>query len=275
VFVRELLERTPLVREALPDEEGATFAVKLADQGANVLGELTFREQLGAETKRAVTGTTCDEVVPALALIAAVLVDPEALTREPKAPERSVEPERPREKPTRLRFGGALGATLSTAVSPNLALGGFAELSAELEIDERRSVAFGVGLHRTWSETHSTPDGDADFTWTAGRAWFCPVSLPNHGVFGFSPCVAVEAGQLYAEGSNTVEPDDAAVFWLAAAPMLRLELRPARVLSVFADGLAVFPLLKESTFLFEPDTEVFETPAVGFAAQAGVRLLFP
>jgi hypothetical protein len=275
VFVQELLTRTPLVREAQPDEEGATFVVKLVDNGGTVAGELTFRESLGGETRRAVSGSTCDEVVPALALIAAVLVDPEALSRKAPEPERIVEPERPREKPSRLRFGGAAGVSLASAVSPNLGIGGFVEFAAEHESDGRRSFAFGVALHRTWSETYSTPDGDADFTWTAARGWFCPISLPNRGVFAFSPCAAIEAGQLHAEGSRTLDEDEASVFWLAAAPLLRLELRPVRVLSIFADGLAVFPLLREYSFRFDPETEVFSTPTVGWAAQAGVRVLFP
>jgi hypothetical protein len=263
------------VREAAADEEGATFVVKLVDNGGTVAGELTYRELQGGETKRTVSGTTCDEVVPALALIAAVLVDPEALSRKPEEPARTVEPERPREKPARFRFGGAAGVSLASAVSPNLGIGAFVEFAVEHEIDERRSFAFGVALHRTWSETESTPDGDADFTWTAARGWFCPISLPNRGVFAFAPCAAIEAGQLHADGSQTNGEEDASVFWLAAAPMIRLELRPARVVSLFADGLVVFPLLREYNFYFEPDTEVFTTPAVGWAAQGGVRVLFP
>jgi hypothetical protein len=274
-FVHELTSRTDKARAAVPEEEGPTITVKLLDNDGAIAGQLVLLEQNGNETRRGVAGQSCDETVAALALIAAVLVDPELVHGKDPPPARSVDPARPKQaRPSGMRFAAAGGATLESAVSPNLSFGVFLELSAEYELVATRSVAFGIGAHRAWSETLSTDDGDADFTWTAARGWFCPVSLPNQGIFAFAPCVAVEAGQLHAEGSNTLDEQEHNVFWLAAAPMIRLELRPVRALSIFADGLFVIPLTEESTFRFDPATPVFTTPAVGWAAQAGVRVFF-
>lgn len=275
-FVRELTRRTERAREAVPEEEGPTLIVKLVENDGAIAGQLTLRELDGDETRRGVAGESCDETVPALALIAAVLIDPESVYGKKPPPERTVEPERPHQPKFRgFRFGGAAGATLESAIAPNVSIGAFAEFSAEYESQGRRGVSFGIGPHFATSSTFKTDDGDADFRWFAGRAWFCPVSLPNEGVFAFAPCAEVEAGVIHAEGSNTLDQQEHDVFWLAVGPLGRLELRPIRVLTVFADGIFVIPVLNKYDFRFDPATPVFTTPTFGWSARAGVRLLFP
>jgi hypothetical protein len=285
-FVRELVGRTPLVRVEEGGTPAATYVVMLSPRANDLMGELVLRERDGRETRRALRGKTCDEVVSALAFIAAILVDPEAVSRTPTeaprhAPPRPLAPmlegsERSAssERDSHFRFGAAAGASLETSVSPGVAFGPFAELVAERTTEGARGLAFGLAFHRVNAPSVLTPAGRAHFTWTAARGWFCPLSLPSRGMVSFVPCGAVEGGTLTAEGSATIDRKTVVRPWLAFGPLARLELRPARFLAISLDGMAVFTPISHPTFFFSPDIEVFSVPVVGFASRAGIRAIF-
>lgn len=285
-FVRELVARTPRVRVAQDGDRAATYAVALSSASSGMIGELVLRELDGRETRRALRGATCDEVVRALAFIAAILVDPEAMARVPGAPlpvlprraplasqpsERSPEPR----SRARFRAGASAGASLETSVSPKTAFGPFAELFVERESDGARGLSFGAAFHRVTAPSTRTRAGRADFSWTAGRAWLCPLSLPSRGAFSFAPCGEAEAGVLTVKGSDTVDPKPVRRPWLAFGPLGRLELRPTRSLSITLDGILVLTPLSHPTFYFAPDIDVFSVPVVGFASRAGIRAILP
>lgn len=282
-FVRELTERTPLVREASDGEAAASYVVVLERHPTNLTGELVLRELDGRETRRALRGKTCDEVVSALAFIAAILVDPTALSRTrteaPRPAPPASAPPRPDERaPSRtgtFRFSAGAGASLETAVSPDPAFGPYAELSVERGTHAARGLSAGVAFHRIASGPYRTRAGSATFTWTAGRAWLCPLSLPASGVFSFAPCGEVESGTLVADGDETVNEKTVVRPWLAFGPLARLELRPTSFLSLTLDGMAVFTPLSHPTFYFAPNIEVFSVPMVGFASRAGIRAILP
>lgn len=285
-FVYELVARTPLVRVAGAGDAAATYIVTLSAAPNGMIGELVLRERDGRETRRALRGATCDEVVRALAFIAAILVDPEAISRVPGEPPASARPARTTAPPpterepvsrdgTGFRFGASAGASLETSVSPKVAFGPYAELFAERESDGARGLSFGAAFHHVNAPSVRTPAGRADFEWTAGRGWFCALSLPRRGVFSFMPCGEIEAGTLKAEGSDTVDPKPVVRPWLAFGPLARLELRPTRFLALSLDAMAVFTPLSHPTFYFGPDIDVFSVPVVGFASRAGIRAILP
>ncbi len=253
-FVAELSARTPRARLAAADETAATFDVTLSDRVTDVLGRLTLREIDGRETPRAVAGATCEEVVSALALIAAVLVDPEALSRsEPDHAQRPApEPRRPARR-AHFRFGGGAGAALDSGIAPELALSAFFELDAEHQsATGARGISFGIAAQRTRSDTVDTGAGRADFTYTGARGWFCPLSLPSTGLVSFTPCAALGVGTLRGVGSATLDQQTVTRPWLSLGPLARLELRPTRFLSFTLDGEAVVAL-SHPTFYFRPD----------------------
>ncbi len=66
------------------------FNIRVTRAAGAVHGELTI-DHRGTKTTRTVTGTTCDEVVSALALATALAVDPDALGGEPATTEPPVE----------------------------------------------------------------------------------------------------------------------------------------------------------------------------------------
>jgi hypothetical protein len=91
------------------------FDVHVLRSGSSVRGELTIDDH-GAKTTRQVTGTTCDEVVSALALATAIAVDPDALggtpsDAPPKPPDAEPPPSAPKPKPVANRPPVALPPT--------------------------------------------------------------------------------------------------------------------------------------------------------------------
>jgi hypothetical protein len=79
-FFRELSARTPWVRRADDTEAARTVAVAIATRSdvGGVTGRLRFEEE-GQETKtRVFRASSCDEVVAAMALVAALSIDPGA-----------------------------------------------------------------------------------------------------------------------------------------------------------------------------------------------------
>jgi hypothetical protein len=271
-FVRELARRTSRVRVEETQSAGATFVVELADRSDGVLGQLRWLEPDGAETARSVSGTTCEEVVSALALIAAVLVDPESLTRNQTSPAPAVGPSERETWSFRPSFGA--GARVTTATGPGWSLGPSLELGLEAERDGRRGPALRLAFERVSSPTETTRAGDADFTTTLGRLSLCPLRLPTTGALFAAPCAGFELGELHGEGTRTTGPDEASLLWLAADPFVSLAYRPLRILSVELEAGAVFPLVR-GRFIFAPALPVFSIPIAGFGARAGLSVVWP
>lgn len=313
-FVSEVLSRTPRVRLALSGEASAAFMVELTRDANGVSGSLLLEEVDGRRTERSLHGVSCEEVVPALAFIAAILVDPEAATRAPGAapvapsttpgaapaaattaavaaasekpapppakpapqpappaappPAAKTSPSSPPSAPSRFRFGGGGGLSVDTSVSPDVTLSPFAELDVARVDGDERLYSFGVAFQRVTSET-TLPGGTASFTWTAGRGFFCPFSLPDRGLVSFLPCGAFQAGTLKAEGETAVTRP-----WFTLGPLARLELHPIRYLVLFVEAEGVFAL-SHPTFYFAPETEVFSVPVAGLATRIGLRGVIP
>jgi len=269
VFVHELMSRTSRVRLVEDTQPAAIFAVDLADRGAHIRGELRLIEPDGSETTRVVDGASCEEVVPALALIAAVLVDPESLTRAttpaPAAP-----------MPPSWRFVPSLaaGAALATAVGPGLALGPWLELGLEVEQNGRRGPSIALAVEYLKNPTQSTTAGNADFSTTLGRLSVCPLRWPRTGPAFGSLCGAFEAGAVHAAGSHTLGEHSYSVLWLAVDPAVAFAYRPVSWLSAGLDGLLVFPLLRD-TYYFGPNVPSYSVPAVGVTAQARLAATWP
>ncbi len=79
-FVGEVMGRTDRARRASGSEPGRTFDVSLTGEGSRSRGVLRITDAGGRVTKRDVAGETCTEVAGALALVAALAIDPQART---------------------------------------------------------------------------------------------------------------------------------------------------------------------------------------------------
>jgi len=77
-FYTGVRARTDRVRTAAGSEPAMSLRVQLSVRGRKVQGKLAARDEAGVAQTRAVEGTTCDEVVEALSLTAALAIDPKA-----------------------------------------------------------------------------------------------------------------------------------------------------------------------------------------------------
>jgi len=85
-FYREISARTALVRQAAGDEPARTVIVTVTPEATGVAGSLRFRDE-GRETDaRVFHAATCDEAVTAMALAAALSIDPNSTNPSPGAP---------------------------------------------------------------------------------------------------------------------------------------------------------------------------------------------
>jgi len=84
VFANQVLARTTRARLAGPGESARTFVVNVAPGATDYSGTLTVTQPGAEASVRRVSARTCDEVVEALGLVAALTIDPTART-EPAA----------------------------------------------------------------------------------------------------------------------------------------------------------------------------------------------
>ena len=85
-FWSNLRSRTDRVRRSSPEEPHAVLQIRLSRIQSKVVGELRIDDGQGETDTRRVDGSTCDEVVHALSLTAALLFDPSALLSVPSPP---------------------------------------------------------------------------------------------------------------------------------------------------------------------------------------------
>ena len=209
-FVARVHTFTTKVEVANDDGAAAhrVFNIRVTRAAGAVHGELTIDHQ-GTKTTRTVSGTTCDEVVSALALATALAVDPEALGGEPPAPEPPPTPEPkplapkppppkprvlappPRKAAARDALDFSLGGRVGDSLAPFPKLEGYAELGTTYyaPLDLHLGVVYGPAQHDAQGEY-------ADLIGYIGmgyRVWHLePISVSGQA--------ALELGQVQAVG---------------------------------------------------------------------------
>lgn len=289
-FSEQLLARTPRLRRAQPGESALRFRVEFTSNGGALAGRLTLREMDGTETTRFVPQASCEELVSAMALIAAVLVGatpddthtPRSAAVVPKptaAPSGSPAP-LDQSPPNRLRwtaFGG-VGADLEGGVAPRVAGGISVEIGAQLHWGQFISPYVALALLRTSPVAiDDAPRGTALFEWGAVRALMTPFRWPASGPVTLRPLLAFEVGRLTGSGQHTERPASTTIPWYAAGFVMRLQASPVAHLGLVLDGGLVVPL-RHDRFYFAPESvsgTVYQIPALAGIARFGVAALFP
>jgi hypothetical protein len=257
--------------------------------------------QPGVEpTRREFTAATCPEVGSALALVAALTLDPNARTEAlparfptiveppPAPPPAPVEPvtppppARPVAAPAEPRptpqpagyaawFGPAGGVAGGYAPQPLVSLG----LSLGVR-SLRRGWSPGVQLTPWWGKTGTTgPEAElGSFSWATGRLEGCPVFLALAARLSFDPCLAVEVGRLTARGDDGAvdTPVTAERWWVAFGATLSLQWT-SETWFARAGGLLLFPATRDELVFRAPDRSVHQAnPAlVGGTVALGFR----
>lgn len=284
-FWAALSARTPKVRRGDGEAPVRTFSIRLEPSAGESTGHLVVRALDGSTTERELVGDTCDEVVAALALVAALTVDPNATTRPvavPAAPVEGVTSAAPAPAvrvlapppapPPRWSLAVSVDGMVGIGAAPGPLFGASPALAASgprrgwLEPTVR--LAFAAAA----SGTVDVAGGGARFTSTFAALDGCPRRL-EFGRFALEPCLRGEVGLLRGTGAGVVAPRTDTHSWLAAGALVRAEWRFLRRAFVeFAGGVRI-PLVR-TTFFFEPDVTIYRTAPVGGVFSAGLGLRF-
>jgi hypothetical protein len=310
VFVREVLARAPRARMATGSERARSLVARVRPGGAHGLdGVLAVRDGSGPASERNVHAQSCDELVTALAIIAAVVIDPmtartaadagslatpedaaappstttaDAAPQLPAAPAPPADtspvlpPASPNAGPTAengwtLSAGAGAGLVGGAAPSVLLSVPAFVEVSRQLGGIVEPSVR--LRFERTAiASTSDRTGGGARFVRTGGAADLCPIALRARSLRA-QPCLRAELAALYARGRN-VDPARSDVRpWFAVGPVVRVRLEIVGPLFVELEAAILVAAVRDR-FYVEPTTLLYRPPALGATTAFAVGLAF-
>jgi hypothetical protein len=276
-FLHELEGRTTRLRQAQEGEHAITLIVETFRVVSGVRGQLTVRKLDGDLSVREVPGLNCQEVESAMALIAALMVDPLAGSAEGVTPTEPSPPAAPepvttvQESDWSLRIEQRL--TAHTAVAPGLTWGqAFGVMLTGETSRLRPSVALSGHLARA---TTSKPQGSAELEWAAAQLALCPVGLGpgEQRSWDLRACGSFQVGRLRGAGFETVDPDTKAILWVAAGLELEGRYRVVGPLWLGLEGALNLPFSRERFYL-EPTQTLHQVPAWGVSVGFGAGLRF-
>ncbi len=296
-FARQIQTRAPRLRPAVADEPALGFYAELVERAGSATGRLTARSADGREVTREVRGTTCDDVVTALALIAALAADPtQPVETPPSAPPRApsaspvarhtrhhdddeLPPEVPPPPPSwTFGVGGGLSFDSSIAPSPGYGLG--VEFNAEGPAGSPWRALFALSAIRAAAASTPTRAGYASFTYLAFRGTACPLRWPEDTPLFMRPCLFLDAGVLEGNVSLGSSSQDQSKTWFAAGGFARVEALADEVLSFQLDGGVTVPLKRDSfdagASAAQPDAPdtAFRVPSAGVLGRIGLSYRF-
>jgi hypothetical protein len=262
-FWRSLSVRTNRVSPNDLTDAAIVLDVQLRRSRRGVLGMLQIVRS-GTETEpRYVEAQRCDEVIEALALTAALGIDPEALTRVPETePEPKVEDEPPPAPEIPWHWRGTLEAALvaSLAVDLEASWGVWGGFSAFAERPSVVAPKVRLGASVTRSDVFDSA-GPARFTVSAVQLDGCPFRLGS-GAVALRTCITAQWGALSAEGRNVSDWLTSRRPWLALGPMLELEVPLSDALRWQVDLAGLGPLFRQQYTLGLPPEQIAKTPSI-------------
>jgi hypothetical protein len=307
-FAAKIEGHTPLARQVPGADASRRFRAVFDTSQPAARGRLEIVDFDGTPSVREVEGRDCTEVADALALIAAIVIDPNAQPASPStetndaaaaaaasaaaaaagtrprpvtevrmpqlipAPQLVPRP-KPEPEPLPLRLGLIFQAgAVTEQLAPELGLALVYGVEALLDRDELLAPALRVSLYRIRSGEITTAFGKARFEWTAGRISGCPVFWSWENL-GFRPCIIADFGSLVAEGYETIDGAKESVLWAALGAAGRAEavfLEDTLVLEIEAGALVP---LGSQRFYFDPSLEVYQI-GPGIYALGGIGFRF-
>jgi hypothetical protein len=163
-------------------------------------------------------------------------------------------------------------AAVNAGITPPLLPGVPVFLDVALPRTGLLAWTFRAGFERTPTTTTTTNGATADFTWTVGLLEACPTRW-TFGTLTLSPCLRAEAGILEGAGHDILPARDQKPPWLALGATARAQWFFLGPVFLDLDAGLRFPLLR-TRYLFEPDTTIAQSPAVGWMASAGLGVRF-
>ena len=289
VFVTQVLARAPRARIAVASERARSLVARVRLAAASGLeGQLIVVDPGMAPAERTVHAQSCEELVTALALIAAVVIDPltartgavdsTATTAEVSPPSAEVAASDAAPMPSRadepalptaaaaaeaahdgrwaLSAGVGVGLVAGSAPTVLLSVPAFVEIAR----DDVEVLSPAIRLRGERTSTSSNREGGA-FVRTGGAADLCPLALHARSVRA-QPCGRTELAALYGKGRG-VDPVRSDVRpWLAfgAVGRVRVDLAP-RIFVELEAALMVATI--RDRFYVEPFAVIYRAPALG------------
>jgi hypothetical protein len=293
-FFASLRSRTDHVRRAEGAEARTTLQVRLSRDRGSVTGELRIIDDRGETETRKVQGPSCDDVVQALSLTAALALDPTALAgAPPAAPSTDAvandEPAKPEVVPP------APSQPVPVAVAPTppelsskpvpsfeLAVGPLAlsvlsgSMSQGIAVAVRKNFgksgvfrpALGLAPTYARNDVLSSPE-DAQIALLGGSATLCPLRF-TASIVTVQPCALVLAGWLRATGRQVTHVATVDRSWLSAGLTVRSAAALGRGFSVELEGGIAAPLVERSFYVTVPKNVIAKTPVISPMVSLGL-----
>ncbi len=280
-FVAQVTARSPRVHFSTNGEAASrALAVRIEPRGARMAGRIELRDADGTVTERNVTGASCDDVISAVGLVAALALDPlastspstttttttstspSANTENTSTNKEKIESEDDNAQtlaPERRRWSVGAGAdgevVFGVTPDPLFAVPVFFEVTRAL--GEHATIGSGLRFERAGETSLDATGAGADFTWTAGAVDLClgwRVSRVRLHV-----CARSHFGAIDAHGEGATPNRSATRPWVDVSAALALRVRIAGPIFVELNGSAGIALVQDRFFL-EPNQTVFQAP---------------
>ena len=299
-FLSSLRSRTEAVREYDGNEPHTTLHIRLTRMHGRVLGELRVVDDRGGTDTRKMQGASCDDVVQALSLTAALAMDPSALISAPASapgptvtaapaaeadatPDVSNPPDTPKPSEAEVRKmaevpdatasranllvprfelgAGALGTALLTSrASPGIAVYSRWTLAGSGVLRATLGLAFVYARN----DALRSPGG-VQVSLTGLAATACPLRL-SAGILTIQPCALMVVGWFSASGRQATHNYDVNHLWLSAGGGLHVSALVSEGLSLDLDGGISAPFIKRAFFATTRDNVVGENPSISPAS---------
>ncbi len=265
-----------------------SFLVTLSSEPGRAVGRIEIQGPAGAVSTREVVGQTCQGVVSALALIAALAIDPLAAdSSQPTA--------RPGDAPspspvTASDEGAHAGATptermfVAAGVDGGAVIGLFPKAAPRVSLFaeallERNSLlapSARLSLSAAASSSVPAPPGSATFRWLAAALDACPLEVRFVPALRATPCAFMELGVLTGSGAGVDLPAVENRRWFALGGSARVTWGFVGSLFIEAHGRLEAPLARYTFVLAAPERVVVHAvPAILGSAELGVGVRWP
>ena len=271
VFWRELTARTNLAELSRAGQFDRRFEVRITTSEDGYAGQLAIFESDGERANRAIDDANCDELVRALAFVAAVAVQERARHEETR---RDVQKEERRDtKHPGMRLGAGADAVAMTGPAPQplYAIGGRFELGTG---GGRLSPWLAITGMFADSEAIGVADDLASFRWLGARLDGCLRGWPSGSPLHLGPCVFVDIAALSVRGTGAQRPGEATRFWAAGGFLAAARLDGPERLFIDLHAGVLFPATRDDFVFLEPRILVHDVPGVGFTAGATIGYHF-
>ncbi|WP_437522192.1 hypothetical protein WME79_30895 [Sorangium sp. So ce726] len=272
-FYEGLRARSDRVRLAADGEEGWGVRVRLSRGGAGVHGELRVVHAGGETDTRIVDATSCDVVVQALSLTAALALDEVVEVTAPLSPPAPpvVPPSPPvasQETPP-LRFTLGAHAVVTQVVAPYASLGGALGARVTPHLEGPWSPSFGLSLMYARNDLLSGGD-TALIQWGAAALSACPLRWQLLRIVSAEPCVVAAGGWLAATGRGISNPESAVRSWWSAGGFARAAALLGGGTALELEAGAVVPLVHRRFTMGWSAETVGETPVISPLVGVGI-----